>query len=110
MTDDDLDVTERDALDGGLHPRQVLRLIAEVRRLRALVEGEAAQANLSVHIAALELEVAGHLEELQRLRAAERLAESVLAWHRREDIDDDAMTLSEAIAPDLTAYRKAKGT
>lgn len=99
MTDDDLYVTERDALDGGLHPRQVLRLIAEVRRLRA-IEATSVQ------------KVAMAAQAIERLDAAERLAEATIenqdAW---ADATHDAkrwMASCDAWRAAVDAYRKAK--
>lgn len=78
-------------------------LLAEVRRLRAL-EATAVErvemATASERIAAA---------AMKRSALAERPAEAVLAWHRREDIDDDVMTLADAIKALTDAYRKARG-
>lgn len=103
MTDDDLYVTERDALDGGLHPRQVLRLIAEVRRLRA-IEATAVQ------------QVAMAAQAIERLDAAERLAEAYIrddhVQHEEQEhlemvCEHDCPACRELEAAEI-AYRKVK--
>lgn len=108
MTDDELDEMERDAMEASqsLHPRQLLALIAEVRRLRASRLGAI-------------VEYKGRPPEwrtgpqLDRLEAAERLADATIenqdAW---ADAVHDArrwMASCDAWREELAAYRKAKG-
>jgi hypothetical protein len=62
-------------------------------------------------IAVTDAEDDGRIHEstsADRLRAAERLAEAVAAWHRREDIDDDCMSLADACKDEFEAWRKAR--